>query len=86
MTGYRTAEEINRRMVVMAVVMSTFCVVVGLCTHRYKVKCIYKFWEGAGEDNTPIRGRNRVPDQQYILLYSLPGTTMLPKCMKCDNM
>lgn len=42
MTGiYRTAEETNRRMVVMAVVMSTFCGSGVVHTQRYKVP--YKF-------------------------------------------
>ena len=48
MTGYRTAEEINRRMVVMAVVMSTFCVVVGLLHTQIQRSAIQILGGGGG--------------------------------------
>lgn len=49
-------------MVVMAVVMSTFCGSGVVHTQRYKVP--YKFWTGAGRSNTPIR-------EGYQAVYSL---------------
>lgn len=42
----------------MAVVMSTFCVVVGLL-HTQIQRSAIQILGGGGEDNTPIRGRNR---------------------------
>lgn len=75
-------------MVVMAVVMSTFCVV-GLCTHRYKV--LYKFWMERGGQHTNQRGVSAV-SAIYSSVFSAkvqhsvqPGTATLPKCMKCDS-